>query len=96
MRGWERCPGPEDGMKPRGALSWSALLLLAMPMCGTAVAQNASPADAAMGPKSAVQACIDRIDGSVTGKVAPKGLERFRGQARSARMRSFTSNVYQR
>jgi hypothetical protein len=61
-------------MTLRGALSWSALLLAAMPMCGTTVAQNAPPAGGAMNPKSAVQACIDRLDPSVTG--LPKLEER--------------------
>jgi hypothetical protein len=54
-------------MTVRGALSWPALLLAAMPMCGTAEAQQAPPAGAGVAPKAAVQACIDRIDGSVTG-----------------------------
>jgi hypothetical protein len=61
-------------MTVRGALSWPALLLSAMPMCGAAVAQNAPPAGAAMNSNSAVQACIDRVDASVTG--LPKLEER--------------------
>ena len=50
-------------MTVRVALSWPALLLAAMPLWGTAAAQHSPAAD----PKPAIQACIDRIDGSITG-----------------------------
>jgi hypothetical protein len=61
-------------MTVRGALPWPALLLAAMSMCGTAQAQHAPPDGAGVAAKAAVQACIDRIDGSVTG--LPKLEER--------------------
>jgi hypothetical protein len=51
----------------RRALTWPALLLAAVPMCDPAAAQNASSAGAAVDPQLAIQACIDHIDGSVTG-----------------------------
>jgi hypothetical protein len=54
-------------MTLRGALLWLALLLSAMPMCGAAVAQGASSAGTAMAPQPAVQACIDHVDGGVSG-----------------------------
>jgi hypothetical protein len=61
-------------MSLRGALAWPALLLSAMPLYGTAVAQNAPPAGAALDPKAAIQACLDRIQGGETG--LPKVEER--------------------
>ncbi len=54
-------------MTLRAARSWPALLLAAMPMCGMAVAQDAPAGVAAVDPKPSIQACIDRIDGSITG-----------------------------
>jgi hypothetical protein len=54
-------------MRLRGALSWPALLLSAVPMCGAAVAQNMPPGSAAAVPKSAVEECIDRLDGGAAG-----------------------------
>src|SRR5258708_5720954 len=61
-------------MSLRGALFWSVLLLAARPLCGAAVAQNASPAGAAMDPQSAIQACVERTHGGETGltKVAER------------------------
>jgi hypothetical protein len=61
-------------MTLRRAPSWPALLLSAMPIGGAALAQNAPYAGGAAQPASVVQACIDRIPGSVIG--LPKLEER--------------------
>ena len=54
-------------MTLRAAFSWPALLLAALSLSGTATAQNAPAAGAAVDPQPAIQACIARLDGSVTG-----------------------------
>lgn len=55
-------------MTQRAVPAWVvALQLAALPLGGTAAAQSAPGADARAGPQAVVQACIDRVDGALTG-----------------------------